>query len=292
MKSVAGKSEIGIVLIAVLWGVALLSLMAASALSSGGLSYRMARNTWAQVRGEALADAGISRAILGLMDKRIEKRWRVDSMPVHLSFGDATVTVRIQDELGRIDLNAADGALLTNLFLSVGVPADRAEAVVDKILDWRDAGSTHRLHGAKDAEYRDAGYSYGPRNGPFQSVDELQLVMGVTPELYRSVSSALTVYSGRAAFDPRIAPKEVLLALSSANAESVEDMLAGRSADNAFSGDQQSAPPGVLDAGVTLAGRAFSITAEVVEAEHQWRRQEVVRLTEDAHQPFWVLMWK
>lgn len=286
------ESERGFVLVTVLLTMALLALMAVGALSSGSLSYRMARNALAQSRGEALADAAINRAILGLLDSRLEKRWRVDGEPVHLSFGDADVTVRIQDELGTIDLNAADGPLLINLFESVGLSADQTEPLVDKILDWRDASQDRRPHGAKEAEYRAAGLDYVPRNGPFQSVDELKLVMGMTEVLYRSVAPALTVYSGRPAIDPRTAPKEALLALPSMDAGTVGALLANRTADVADSGDRSAVPPGALGEGITTAGRAFSITAEVTERGKLWRREEVVRLTGDSRRPFLVLSWK
>ena len=70
-----------------------------------------------------------------------------------------------------------------------------------------------RVNGAKDQAYRLAGTSYRPRNGPFQSVDELLLVMDMTPALFTRIAPALTVYSGRQFIDPQVAPREALLAL-------------------------------------------------------------------------------
>src|SRR5262249_27582704 len=135
---------------------------------------------------------------------------------------------RIQDELGRIDLNFTDSPMLISLFQSAGLDFQTASSLVDKILDWRDATPFKRLNGAKDQDYRDAGYAYRPRNGAFQSLDELQLVMGMTADLFRRVEPALTIYSGRQFFDPQVAPREALLALPSMDETKVAALIAAR----------------------------------------------------------------
>ena len=45
------------------------------------------------------------------------------------------------------------------------------------------------------SEYRAAGYAYGPRDGPFETVEELKLVMGMTPLLFEALAPVLTIYS-------------------------------------------------------------------------------------------------
>ncbi len=180
----------------VIWGIGLLSYIAVSLLWSGNVSYQLARNVTEAAQLEATVEATINRAVLGLLDGRYDRRWRVDGVAQEFSFGGAKVRVAIQDELGRIDLNHADGALLAGLFQSVGLDSFSASRRVDKILDWRDSNGLKRLNGATAQDYRAAGFAYGPRNGPFQSVDELKLVMDMTPELFRRVEPALTVYSG------------------------------------------------------------------------------------------------
>jgi general secretion pathway protein K len=164
-------------LISVLWGVGLLAAITLSFLSAGSTSYHLARNAVDAAQTDAAAEAAINRGVLALLDPRPETRWRTDGVPRAIDFDGVRMRVRIQDELGRIDLNNADGSLLIGLFQSVGLKAEAASALVDKILDWRDASNLKRLNGAKDPEYRAAGLAYRPRSGPFQSVDELKLVM-------------------------------------------------------------------------------------------------------------------
>ena len=116
----------------------------------------------------------------------------------------------VQDEAGKIDLNMVQPDLLLRLLTSAGVDLMAAQTLADRILDWRDPGIGERLNGAKASEYRAAGYAYGPRNGPFESVEELKLVMGMTPDLFDAIAPALTVYSQTPWVDPTFAPPEVL----------------------------------------------------------------------------------
>jgi hypothetical protein len=53
------------------------------------------------------------------------------------------------------------------------------EDIADAILDWIDDDDEPRTYGAESESYPD----YLPRNGPLESLDELLLVAGVTPEL-------------------------------------------------------------------------------------------------------------
>jgi general secretion pathway protein K len=268
----------------VLWGIGLLTMIAASMLSAGNVSYALSHTAFETAQDQAAAEAGVMRAVLGLLDPRPDRRWRVDGVEKEFNWGEATIRIAIQDELGRIDLNQADQGLLTGLFRSVGLNASDASAVVDKILDWRDANPGRRLNGAKEGDYRAADVHQGPRNGPFQSVDELQLVMGMTRDLYRRVEPAITVYSGRQFFDPQFAPREALLALPTMTADAVTNIIAARTS--------QAVGAGVIPIAIRLGGRAFSIRTEIPSSTGVAVHEAVVRLTDDAHQPFWVLSWK
>jgi type II secretory pathway component PulK len=81
------------------------------------------------------------------------------------------------------------------LFGSLGIEKDKAQSLADAIADFRDGDNLRRLRGAEAADYRDAGLAWGPKNAPFQAVEELQQVFGVTPELYRRVIPYLSIFS-------------------------------------------------------------------------------------------------
>jgi len=270
-------------LVTAIWGVGLVSIVAVSLLSTSHVSYRLARHAVEAARADALAEAGLNRAILALLEPQFDRRPRTDGVAQRLTFESSSLLVSIQDELGRIDLNQADGSLLVNLFQSVGLDFQSASSLADKILDWRDSASLKRLNGAKEPEYRAAGLPYRPRNGPFQSVDELKLVMGMTPDLFRRVEPAVTVYSGRQFVDPQVAPREVLLALPSMDADKVDSLIQSRTQQMFDSAGQTL---------LSLGGRAFSVRIEVDRPAGVLRRQWVVRITDSPTQPYWLLSQK
>jgi general secretion pathway protein K len=265
-------------LLSVLWGLALLAAIATSFISAGSTSYRLARNALEAAEVDVAAEAAMNRVVLGLLDPNPERRWRTDGVARLIEFDGTRMQVRVQDELGRIDLNNADGTLLVGLFKSIGLDAQAASALVDKILDWRDSSGLKRLNGAKDPEYRAAGFPYHPRNGPFQSVDELKLVMDMTPELFRRVETALTVYSGRPSFDPQVATPEALRALPTMDAQKVATLVGSRNGASAT-------------AGIPLIGRAFAIRIDIERPAGVQHREAVVRLTDHPQQIFWLLSW-
>lgn len=57
------------------------------------------------------------------------------------------------------------------------------EDVADAILDWLDADSEAREQGAEADHYSGLNPPYAPKNGPLDTVEELLLVRGVTPQM-------------------------------------------------------------------------------------------------------------
>jgi general secretion pathway protein K len=247
-------------------------------MAAGRVEYTLAHNAVQATADVAVSDMVLGRVVLGLLDPRPDKRWRTDGTLQELSIGDRHVRFRVQDELGRIDLNEADGGVLIGLIVSTGIDAPSAAALVDKVLDWRDPSPFKRLNGAKTEDYHRAGYAYGPRNGPFQSVDELRLVMGVTPSIFAAIEPAITVYSGRPRFDPQLAPRQALLALPTMDAARADAAMMARA--------QQQPGMAVLD---TFEGRAFEIRMELPGPGHTIMRSITIRLSGNPAQPYWIL---
>jgi general secretion pathway protein K len=264
------------VLLHVLWSLGLLSMLAISVLSSGSATYRLARSGLDRVRAEAVADAAVNRAVLALLDARADHRWRVDGVAQPFSFEGFDITVSVQDELGRIDLNQADASSIQRLATSAGLVAGSASKLADKIMDWREAGDGRRLNGAKARDYSLAGLDYVPRNGPFQSVDELRLVMDMTEDLFKRLRPALTVYSGSQFIDPQFAPPEALAVMPGVTAQTITATMAARTKSGM----------GTLQPMVPLRGRAFSVGIQIRDST---RREVVVRLTDDPKQTYWTL---
>ena len=98
--------------------------------------------------------------------------------------------VRIFNESGKISLNGltdASGIMVNNLLVNLGSPPEEANRIVDSILDWKDEDDLHRLNGAESDYYQSLPHPYKARNADFESLEELLLVKGVTPDiLYRT----------------------------------------------------------------------------------------------------------
>jgi general secretion pathway protein K len=272
-------------LISVLWGLGLLTAISLSLLWSSNVSYSLVRNDLEIASVNAVAEAAVNRAVAALLEPRLERRWRTDGIAQGFAFDGTRISISIQDELGKIDLNQADAPVLVGLLKSAGLDFASADSLTDKIVDWRTPTPLKRLNGAKEREYREAGSAYQPRNGAFQSVDELLLVMDMTPALFRRIEPALTVYSGRQFIDPRVAPREALAALPDMTPDKIDTALASR-------GDQQMASSQMTGLPSTLRGRAFAICVQFEKSNRTIRYEAVVRLTDNPDQPYFMLSWR
>jgi general secretion pathway protein K len=210
---VAGRGSRGLALVSVLWITALLALLAASLTSSSRTESRLARNQIENAKAEALADAGVHRAALGLLQFDPERAWQADRRTRVMRLGEGEVRITIEDEDAKIDLNGAPVELLAGLFRAVGLDEEAALTFADRIADFRDGDDEPRPLGAEAADYAAAGLPYGPKNAPFVSLSELLQVLGMTEELYELVKPHLTVFSGGEGLDPLRASPTVLLAI-------------------------------------------------------------------------------
>ena len=300
MKAIpAPAMEQGLALVIVLWMVALLSIVAASLAFSMRTETTLAHDLVAQAQARALAEAGVYRGILELYNPDRLRRWRGDGSPHRIRFGGVPITVSLQDEAGKIDLNSAQRDLLGTLLRASGIDDERRDALLDAIEDWRDADSLRRLNGAEDQEYEAAGRTYGAKDATFNTVEELQQVLGVTPRLFKRLRPALTVHSHSAGIDVQLAPPAVLraLLLSDQDAESdLEEILARRGDEAAEPGKS---PPDALTPVInprfaaSSNGVIYTVRAEArLPAQTRASVAATVKLARRSGRPYTVLAWQ
>jgi len=203
----------GIALVSVLWVVALLTVIASGLSASVRTESRVVGNTVRLLQAQYAAESGIELAALNLMHPQ-SVRWPPDGSIRELETGTATLRIATWDETGKIDINQAPSALLTQLITQTGETSADAEVLVDAIMDWRDADDFRRLNGAEDSDYRIARLPYGAKNAPFESVGELRFVLGMTDELFASLHPSLTVFSGKSVVNTTYASPQVIAALA------------------------------------------------------------------------------
>jgi general secretion pathway protein K len=187
------------------------------------------RNSLSNARAEAAADAGVHRAVYELYRTDTSAdTWKRDGTTREWSFDGVPVRIELRDESGKIDINIGSEPLLRGLLLSAGLNDDEAAQLLDAIQDWKDVDSLKRPNGAEEAEYRAAGLAYKPANAPFQAIEELQLVLGMRPYIYRRLAPLITVFSRQPGVNSQVASREVLLAIPGVTAQIVDEFIAQR----------------------------------------------------------------
>lgn len=224
----------GVALVLVMWVAVLLTVIASSFIFERRTEALVISNSVSMARAEALANAGVQRAVFELYrSDNAPDAWKRDGSRYGLEMDGVPVMVEIRDESAKIDINTAADPLLRGLLVSSGVPDEEASRLLDAILDWRDPDSLKRPNGAEEQDYKAAGLPYKPANGPFQAIEELQLVLGMRPEIYRRIAPSITVFSRQQGVNAQLASREVLLALPGVTTEIVDDYIARREAARA-----------------------------------------------------------
>lgn len=104
--------------------------------------------------------------------------------------GDGTYSQRfgaVTDEAGKLNVNAliqldpSGQMLYTALMSFAATNPNMTSDIADAIVDWVDADDDPRTGGAESSTYSAQGYK--AKNGPLNTIDELLLVRGVTPQL-------------------------------------------------------------------------------------------------------------
>jgi len=225
-------SDRGLALLMVLWVLAVLSVIVLSFAFMARTEINSTISFRDGMEKKFLAEAGIERGVMELYYRSANKNQisttegneivRIDGRQYDGELGDSSYLFSIADESGKININTltdANGIILNNLIVNLGIPGETANTIVDSTLDWKDADNLHRLHGAEDTYYESLPVPYKAKNDKFDTLEELLLVKGVTPEiLFGSVNrpglvNFLTVYSKGPSINLNAAAKEVILAL-------------------------------------------------------------------------------
>jgi general secretion pathway protein K len=287
--------ERGWALVSVLWALAILSMMAAATEALTVSTARIAHRAYDAARIDADIHAAVVRAVLAIDDPRVNARWRVDGIPQKFAFDGLTMAIAVQDAAGLIDLNVADQDNIAGLFTSAGLTPDTAQTLAINISDWRTPidsdDDPSRKQGTTDKLYANAGYK--PRHNPFQTIDELKLVAGMTPALFARVAPALTVYSRDSDVDEETAPLVVLNALYPGNANKVTQTLQARETPQPSSdgSSQPAGPPGVVSSSGTSWGHSYRVTIAAAPDGRHILHSAVVEPTGDPDRPFLVEAW-
>ncbi|MGO1891736.1 MAG: general secretion pathway protein GspK [Luteimonas sp.] len=221
--------QCGAALLLVLWLIVLLTALVGAFALSARVEQIQGRVLYRGVVGDQAARAGLEYALLRLGDADPQARWIPDGRRYDWSFNGVPVQIRVVDESGKMDLNAADPQLLGALMAVLGTEPGEAERLAAAIADWRDPDDLGQVAGtAEDPQYAAAGLPYGAKDAPFEAVSELELVLGMPSELAARMAAHVTVHSRLPVPDRRYAGSQVLQAMGI----DPGPVLAGREAED------------------------------------------------------------
>ena len=220
----------GIALVIVLWLLVLLSMIALHLSATSRTVTRISSNFVDGTQARYAADAGVQWAIWNLSLPEAQ-RWLADGSFQQMQLDRVTVSVSLQDENGKFNINAMTLAQLLALFAAAGIDEATASSLSDKILDWRDSDDLRRLNGAEDEDYLAAGFGYEVADGLFKSVEELRKIMGMEEWIYQLISPALSTKARNQGVNPWVASRLVLLAMPGATETLVDQYIEQRRSD-------------------------------------------------------------
>ena len=256
IRGPATRKKGGAALIVALWTVLILSLLV------GGMAYEMhveaGITSYARKRLKAMVAArgGVeyakfllaksfetsafeqedeSKEATRVLEKNLARGIGVSAVKV--AEGEATATVDIQPEAGRRNVNKLSDDDWEELLDQAGVPNEQWPDLIDCFMDWTDADDDHRLNGAEEDDAYYKGQGYAPKNAPLDTVDELLLIKGFTPEIVyggpapdpkspplQGIARLLTTF-GDGKVNVNTASREVLLTLSAGKDKMLDDWV-------------------------------------------------------------------
>src|SRR5438046_148526 len=203
----------GFALLAVLWTLTAVTVLAGTAITAARLGSTTTRNRVLLARAEWAREA--CAEILQTRYAQDPCVRRLDSVDLGRNIW---CTAEVDDPSVKVNLNLADRAALVTVLKAVVRRSGAVDSLVDALLDWRDADAIPRPFGDE---------SSGNRNGPLADVWELRFVRGYTDSLVGSLVRFLTT-RGTGAINVNAAPPEVLATLAGMTEEAIRVVIMHR----------------------------------------------------------------
>ena len=191
-------NESGVALMVVLWVMAILMIVATGFVYAVKVDSAETRNFKDEAEAHYLASAGVDVGIAMISrdydlvcdeNGRLVFRKKGNSEPLDIEdssfeLGGGRVSYTIEDERGKININSASRDIVSELLRITGVEQAERDMIADSLLDWIDSNDEHHLNGAETAYYSSLANPYKAKNGPLDTIEELLLVRGMTPEIF------------------------------------------------------------------------------------------------------------
>ena len=234
----------GIALVSALWLIMLMTVIAGSLSWASRQSVKSTGAIVGGVQARYLADGAAQLVYANLLQRTPGDRLLADGEIIELELPGGKARVKVTDENGKVDINAAKQPLLARLLYSLDVEQSQADALADAIIDYRDENDLRHLNGAEDDDYRAAGLEWGAKDALFTSIGELRKVLGMEDVIFAAMQPFVTIYSRHRGVNPEVASLPVLIAISNDSASTLENYI-DRRRQNHAEGIAPPRPPAV-----------------------------------------------
>lgn len=204
MPDPRNPQERGVALLTVLLLVAVMAVVASTALERVALATRMTGNGGAVDQARAFADAGLAVARLRIGDMTASNPAKITlagnwlGTPQSVPVPGGLATVQVIDGGNCFNLNSvvageSEAALRARpvavaqfqaLLETLGIDARQAQSAAAGLADWIDSDSVPQPGGAEDETYAQVQRPYRAANRLMVDPSELRAVAGVTPAIY------------------------------------------------------------------------------------------------------------
>lgn len=189
------ENDSGVILIALLWVLTILAVIALSFSRETYVEVSAARNERDLADSYYIARAGIASAIYQIYVKNFLTQQQpnsaqaqepdaIDLGKVTGHFGDGEYVVDVEDETGKININYSHPDQIKALLAAIGIQSPDLDIIADSIIDWIDADNIPLPNGAESDYYQQLQPPYLAKNSAMSAIEELLLVRGVTPDYY------------------------------------------------------------------------------------------------------------
>ena len=173
-----------------IWSLGLITLLGTAVIVGARYRTKLMSNsnsvTAAAIAAESTINLGIMVALATGPGEQLKLPFRC-RMP-----GGERVTVTLEQESGKVDLNTASPAVLTRLFTALTFDQSMGMRIAGRIAEFRDQ------NGDQARDKNPAGKKSDPAGKTgFVTIMQLDQIEGVSPRLFRTALRFITVRSGR-----------------------------------------------------------------------------------------------
>lgn len=311
----------GIVLITALWVLVILSLLSLSFAHQAKIEVKLAGHYRKEAQLRQLTKAAVRIALTKLASDTndydaLNETWRLPPSEFEDCLSEiireypqqVEVEYTIVDEESKLNINSASLESLMKL-------PEVDEEIASSIIDWRDEDDDPLTSGAENSYYENLEKPYSCKNAPFDLVDELIYVRGMTNELFYGskekdifpLKDLLTAW-GDGKININTASEEILLTIPGVREEIIESIIERRAGSDGDDGTKDDEPfknmeslkeiPGItiseyekLKSHCKAVSNYFTVEAKVSSKKSSLKKKITAVLKRD-DDSFTILMWK